>query len=394
MCFEKIKAEENMKNLCYLGYYDVPENKTENRNYVLAASNKMTYICSALNRAGWDVEIVSSSGTKNKKRYPGKCIQVSDHTTLQLFPALGTGCKLRRIASVLTMQWHVFWYLLRNTHRGEPVLAYHSLGYARMLRFLKKIKGFRLILEVEEIYADVTGDERARKREMKLFEKADAYLFPTELLDEKLNTKGKPSVIIYGTYQAEENRKCSFEDTDMQSKIHCVYAGTFDPRKGGAQAAAAAAEHLPSNYHIHILGFGSEEDTKNMQYKIAEIASKSAATVTYDGLLSGEEYIRFIQSCQIGFSTQIPDAAFNDTSFPSKVLSYMANGLRVVSVRIKTLERSEISDLLYYYDENSPEAIAEAVGNIDLLQSYDSRELIRQLDAKFTREVGELLNAK
>ena len=54
-----------MKKLHYIGYYDMPENKTENRNYVLAATNKMTYICSALNRAGWDVEIVSASGTKN-----------------------------------------------------------------------------------------------------------------------------------------------------------------------------------------------------------------------------------------------------------------------------------------------------------------------------------------
>lgn len=36
----------------YLGYYDVVSNAEENRNHVLAASNKMTYIVSALERCG------------------------------------------------------------------------------------------------------------------------------------------------------------------------------------------------------------------------------------------------------------------------------------------------------------------------------------------------------
>lgn len=383
-----------MKKILYLGYYDTAENADENRSYVLAATNKMTYICSALNRAGYEVEIVSASGTKNKKSYPGKKVQLTEYTTLQLFPTIGTGCKLRRIVKLLAIQWHIFWYLVRSTHRGELILAYHSLGYARMLWFLKKIKRFRLILEVEEIYADVTGDEHARRQEMRLFKAADAYLFPTELLDDKLNTEGKPSVIIYGTYQVEEERKCSFDQPGPQEKIHSVYAGTFDPRKGGAQAAAAAAEYLPSNYHVHILGFGSEENKKNLQRQIEKLANKGGAAATYDGLLSGEDYIRFIQSCQIGFSTQIPDAAFNDTSFPSKVLSYLANGLRVVSVRIKALERSAVSGLLYYYNENTPEAIAGAVRKIDFTQPYDSRIVIRELDAKFVREIGMLLDFK
>lgn len=384
-----------MNKLYYLGYYDCSQNQTEKRYYVLSATNKMTYICSALNRAGWDVELVSASGTQNNRYYPGKRLQITPNTELKLFHTLGRGCKLRRVASVLAMQLQVFLYLLFNTKRGEPILAYHSLGYVRMLWLLKKLKGFRLILEVEEIYADVNGDERARKCEMRLFKAADAYLFPTELLDEKLNAEKKPSVIIYGTYQVEQDRKCSFEVDELRDenmpKIHCVYAGTFDPRKGGAQAAAAAAEHLPSNYHVHILGFGSNDDTKQMQEQIERVA-QAGGNVTYDGLLSGEDYIRFIQSCQVGFSTQMPDVAFNDTSFPSKVLSYLANGLRVVSIRIKALERSAISDLLYYYDENNPQAIAEAVKKVDFSQQYDSRDLIKQLDEKFVRDLCEMLS--
>lgn len=380
-----------MEKIYYLGYYDVLENKKENRSYVLAATNKMIYICSALKNAGNNVEIISAAGTKNRKSCAGKYEKTKEGIDLKLFYSLGRGNKIKNVIDRMIIRWQLFFYLLKNVKRGEKILAYHSLGYSKLLKFLKKIIGFKLILEVEEIYSDVSGNDKTRKMEQDIIDAADAYVFPTELLDEKLNKKKKPSVIIYGTYQVEENRNCGFESEELKNKIHLLYAGTFDPRKGGAIAAAAAGV-LPSDYHIHVLGFGSEKDTNNLKEQIKKIAEKSEAGVTYDGLLSGEEYIRFVQSCQVGFSTQMPDAAFNETSFPSKVLSYLANGLRVVSVRIKALEKSSIGDLLYFYDEQTPDAIAAAVRNIDFSQPYDSRKRIKELDKEFTKQIGEMLN--
>ena len=46
---------------------------------------------------------------------------------------------------------------------------------------------------------------------------------------------------------------------------------------------------------IHILGFGTDRDTENLKSIIDETNLKTNATVTYDGLLSGNEYIRFLQ---------------------------------------------------------------------------------------------------
>ena len=387
-----------MKKIFYVGYYDTDNNQSENRNYVLAATNKMTYICSALNRAGWEVEIVSASGTRNRTGCPGGLVSISDGTILRRFPDIGAGNVFKRVLSRNLMRGRLFWYLFRNTKRDDPVLAYHSLGYIGMLRFLKKIKGIRLLLEVEEIYGDVTGQDKDRRREMKLFHEADAYIFPTELLEETVNQAGKPSVIIYGTYQVEKDRKCNIFRENHQSEhekmIHCVYAGTFDPRKGGAVAAAPAAEYLPENYHIHILGFGNATEVQNMKDLISELSKKSKAKITYDGLLSGEDYIRFIQSCDIGLSTQNPDAEFNATSFPSKILSYMANGLRVVSIRIPAIERSAVGGQLYYYNEQTPRKIAEAIKKVDFSQPYDSCQLIKNLNEKFVVERGALLNVE
>ena len=203
----------------------------------------------------------------------------------------------------------------------------------------------------------------------------------------KINFSDKPYAITHGTYHVEPDRNFRFDD----NKIHVVYAGTLDPRKGGAASAAAAARYLPENYHVHILGFGSDEQIANMKSLIEDVNRISSADVSYDGVLSGEDYIRFLQACQIGLSTQNPDAAFNATSFPSKVLSYMANGLRVVSIRIDAVESSAVGDMITYYDDQSPEAIAKAIIGVDISQPYDSRQRIVQLDEQFKRDLKRLI---
>ncbi len=62
------------------------------------------------------------------------------------------------------------------------------------------------------------------------------------------------------------------------------------------------------------------------------IAAKTKCKITYDGAFYVKKYYEFLQKCHIGLSTQNPYEPFNNSSFPSKVLVYMANGLRVVSV--------------------------------------------------------------
>ena len=379
-----------MKKIFYLGYYDTPQNKSENRNIVLSATNKMSYVIESIESVGYSVEVISASQTKNNKAYPEKTVKIGKNSSLKLFKTLPWGNKVRRIISVIDMRRRYKSYLLKNLGPEDTLIAYHSVPYSEFLVRAKKKRGFRLILEVEEIYADVNGKETDRIKEYKAFQAADAYIFPTKILDYKLNTEAKPSVIIHGTYKVEPDRKTKIND----DKIHIVYAGTFDPRKGGAIASVGAAEFLDENYHLHILGFGSNQDKQNLLSEIEVINKESKCKVTFEGLLSGEDYIRFIQSCHIGLSTQNPSGAYNDTSFPSKILSYMVNGLRVVSIRIPVVETSAIGEHINYYDEQTPEKIANAIKSIALGDKYDGRRKVEEIDLKFKNSIGEILDAR
>lgn len=368
----------------YIGYYDTTVGR---RNMCLAAVNKMNYIAEALNNIGLSVEIISLS-TSTDKTLPLE-EKLNEKTTIKYFKALKKRKgKIGRIINVLAQRVKIFTYCMKNIAKEEEVIVYHSLGLMSPVYLAKKIKGFKLILEVEEFYNDVHKRSNLSPIKEKIFiDCADKYIFPTDLLNCKFNKKNKPYALICGTYKAEKDRICQRDD----EKIHVVYAGTFDFVKGGVLAAIESAKYLSENYHLHIAGFGTGDETKKTLEKIEEISKKSGALITYEGLLSGEEYIRFIQSCHIGLSTQNPEADFNASSFPSKILSYMANGLRVVTIDIPAVKTSDVGEEMYYYDKQSGAEIAKAIMSVDLNEGYDSREKLERLDRKFTERMKALL---
>lgn len=384
-----------MKKIKYLSYYVQDGSNFQHRNITLAAVNKIDYICAALNKTGYYVELISASGTKDKKHcYRGFYKEIGVMRSLRMFFTFPWGNKIQKILSFVSMRFFLFLELMK-LKKDEKFIVYHSLGYMRLVEFAHRMRRFQLILEVEEIYSDVNGEEGLRKRETAFLKSADSYIFSTELLNQRLNSKKKPYTIIYGTYQIEQDKGRLFENMQLQQKkpraIHCVYAGTFDSRKGGAAAAVMAALFLPSDYHVHILGFGNEGDTNKLKKLLTECKKKCKCKLSFHGCLSGEDYIRFIQSCDIGLSTQNPDADFNATSFPSKILSYMGNGLRVVTIRIPAIELSSIGKYMYYYDRQEPQEIAKAILKVDINEFYDSRKVIMELSDKFEMEIADML---
>ncbi len=381
-----------MNKIFYIGFYNTNENAYEGRSHNLAASNKMTYIVSAMEKLGYSVDVISASATTKKSFFRGKTVPLGERSQLRLFTTWPYSPRVLRILGRYHLRVQMMWYLLRYIKKGDTVLVYHSLALMGRIRWLKRLKKIRLIIEVEEFYGDVMQNQDVSDKEQKFFQIADGYLFPAKRLEQKVNIKKKPHVIIHGTYQAEEDLGAHFEKPEWQHKIHCVYAGTFDPRKGGVQAAVNAAKYLPAGYHMHILGAGSQKDILAIKRKLEEISQLGSCTASYDGCLRGEQFTRFLQCCHIGLSTQNPNAAFNDTSFPSKILTYMTNGLQVVTVRIPVVEESSVGKWMHYYDKQDPEQIAAAIRSVaECEDKVDVRSVIADLDREFMKNMRDLL---
>lgn len=351
-----------------------------------ACQQKSAYLAKKMDALGREYCVISLAEADTKNGfYKTRKFELTEHGKYVLWGGFGKPNKVARRLHYYFRRGQLRRFLSK-LNESDTVIAYHSLITSDIFYKYKKKYKFKFFLELEEIYQDVVDCGKLKASwERKVISISDGYILATESLSKAVATD-KPYIVVNGTYHAEPKRDVCFDD----ERIHCVYAGTFDPTKGGAAAAAAAA-FLPENYHVHILGFGSEKQVEDLKEQIRKVQKTAKCLITYDGLKSGEEYIQFLQKCHIGLCTQISDAKYTETSFPSKILVYLANGLRVLSVRIPAVEQSAVGDILYYYDKQEPEEIAKAIMGISIDESYDSRALLKQLDMECVDNLKQLM---
>lgn len=367
-------------------YYLIHFDNKKNRNVTPSAITKGKYVASALASCSSEVEIVSLA-------YPTKdsqdevYYQVSENVICHLFKGKYSNNRIIRYIDHKLYDKKIRKYLKQNVKKEDIIVVYHSLANMKLVKYIKKNVTDKIVYEVEEIYGDVINDEKAKIKELKAFKNASSYIFSNDYLNTIINTKQLPYVTCYGTYEIPTLYKESFND----NLIHCLYAGTLAQNKG-ALNAINVAKYLPNNYLIHILGFGSEKDIADIKNAVNEVNNSYGTTkVIYEGLKLNEEYLKFIQKCQIGLCTQNIDAAFNTTSFPSKILSYMSNGLEVVGVNIAAIKNSKVGQYIQFYNVPDEKEIANAILNINLNAKSNNVDVVKELDKEFKEDLKDML---
>lgn len=369
----------------YIANFDIPENIRQQRSVNLAAVNVMSYISELINDVD-QIEIISPSRTLSKRGvYKATKIKLSNGILLRLPLTIGVSSRIGRIISILLVQIWLLWILLFECKHNETVLVYHSVSLMPIIKFTQRLKRFNLIFEIRELYSDINTNV-SKKRELEYFRIAHKYIFATNQLNDQINSAGKPFIIAPGIYR---NEICSDVKKWDDGKTHLVYAGNFRRAKGGAIASIKIAEHLTPDYTIHILGSGDEASLKEVLCLIEEQNSKGHAKVIYEGVLRGKEFNTFLQKCDIGLSTQNPEGEFNGSSFPSKVLTYMANGLEVVSADIPAVTNSPVGRYIHYYHLATPSSIADTILAVN--SKKNSIDLLTKLDSMLRNELKTFL---
>ncbi len=376
------------KEIKYIGFYDLPDIH-QKRVSTIAAINKMDYICNAINQAGYSVHIISPSWFKDdndKIGYkPKKTFQLNTRKRITFCPSFSTKSKWsRNLKIIFTLSWLFLWLVL-HVRRHEKILVYHVQWLSLPIRWAKKIKGFKLVLEVEEIYGQVWQNKNILNNwERKLIKDSDYFIAVSDVLAKILGDRVK--AIVYGNYTISDS-----ENTHLnQNLINIIYAGSIDYTKGGAYNAVRCAAFLPDHYIVHICGPGSESDTKDLLQHISvvnEIAGKERCK--YHGVLTENEISNLLLSCQIAINPQKSGANML-TLFPSKIIKYLSYNLRVISTRIPSIENSAVSELIYFTEDDRPETFARLIQSVDLNLNYNSKSLIMNLDEDFVDQIKNL----
>lgn len=377
-----------MGNVYYLTSLATPGMEVGQFHISPAGQNKAQYIADQLAAAVPGLEIVSHAETEARRGFfPAQRMPWGQGANFRSFWGFGKPCRVARRLHRWLRQAQLARFLF-GLGPEDTVVAYHFLMLAEILLRAKKARGFRLVLELEEFYQDVAPcTRRQRNAENAIAQAAEGYLLAAQTLAEKIPA-GRPYVVVNGNYTLPEEAAPAPAAPD--GRIHCLYSGSFEIAKQGARIAIEAAEFLPENYCVHICGFGSPEQVKAVRQRIAQVQPRTRCEIRYEGFLSDEQYQAMLSQCRIGLSTLVPDEKFSELCFPSKILVYLSHGLNVVSSKTRAVQQSDVGDLLYYYQNQTPQEVAAAILQVGECPA-DPRQRLRELDEKAGRKIRQLM---
>ena len=362
----------------YAAYYST-EDSGRVKNY--AGEDKVDYICQALNEIGEEVLIISNAKTLENRFAKKEKLHLFQSTNLLYFSSLPRRGIILHAIDVLWGYIQLVLYVLYNIKKTDSVIVYHSLGYRGIWGLLRKLKKFNYILEVEELFQAFDATKSSyKKKERKVFKHPDAFMFSSELLAEDINIDNKPSVIINGIYKKE-----AYLEKIERNIIKVVYAGSLEKQKG-VDYIIPVAEFLPKEYEIHIIGFGSSDDIK----RIEGIIKTTKGNVSYDGVFKGMAYIDYLQKCDIGVCIQDENDVFNRYEYPSKIFSYISNGLQVIANDLIQLRKSKVFPYLHIVYSKKPQDIARRIKSC-MENKIDSEDVLKMLDRNFKEEIQTII---
>lgn len=136
----------------------------------------MDYIISALSSTNNEfcIYVPHISRIKELKYYPASSEEYNGVKVLYE-RTFGIPNFFFKISAVIFSYYNLIKYILK-LGKDDIVILYHSESFSKIIRFLRKIKKFKLIIEVEEIYSAVYN-----KSLKKLIERLNLFLMPMVL---------------------------------------------------------------------------------------------------------------------------------------------------------------------------------------------------------------------
>lgn len=374
------------KKVTYLGHYDLLRNGKQERVYSLAGARKIDFVCDELVQLGFDVNLVSAaySNLNGHGKVSGTTERIRDGITLILAPSNKATNKLERIKRVLGARLWLFCYLLRNCKKDDCVVVYHNYADALAIVLAQKIKGFKLILQIEEQYSMVwklSPFQKWREKLLLEYGKENA-LVVSELLAERLKITNP--IVSYGNYRVYEGQIPSKRSNE---NIVLVFTGMIETVRNGAFLSIECMKYLPSNYTLYLSGpvsKGTEEQFYTSIDNVNQGCGREACV--YKGMLGDSEYENLLLSADIALNPQ-REGSFGDFVFPSKILTYMSYGLQVVSTKGRSIVESELAGCIAFAEDFTAESVANTIQRVANSPLTDYRDVLNKLEMDFRRKL-------
>lgn len=248
-----------------------------------------------------------------------------------------------------------------------------SICYAaRFVRLIKKTKIIGIVTDVpghtsgarakllpwwRRTLRQISG--RLTKNSVK---KYDGYLLLTEAMNDVVNPKDKPYIVIEGHSDISMKDRDNLLENKTKEKT-IMYAGGTHKEFGMAMLVEAFLMLNNPEWVLHIYGDG------NYQNELKTIASKYK-NVIYHGLCPNADVVEAQLEAWLTVNPRITNAEYVKYSFPSKTLECMVSGTPLLTTRLAGMPK-DYYPYVYLFDEESKEGFMQVLDKVFSLSAEE-----------------------
>lgn len=212
---------------------------------------------------------------------------------------------------------------------------------------LSKLLKFKCIAIVTDLPRDIGGKfSISKKINQVLQNKYDGYILLTEAMNEVVNEKNKPFVVIEGITDSNMKQKENNIENKYKEKV-CIYAGGLYEKYGVKNLVEAFKLLKQDNIRLHIYGAGELEEYLN---KIEDNRIK------YFGVVENEKVVDEEIKAALLINPRFSDEEYTKYSFPSKNMEYMASGTPLLTTKLPGMPK-EYYDYVYCFEDETVEGM-------------------------------------
>lgn len=273
--------------------------------------------------------------------------------------------------------------LVWNRSKRDSIIVCDVLNNTKCLaaRFVRFFKGTRILGIVTDVPGHTSGarnkmlpkwQQVLRKYIVKATKgsvtKYDGYLLLTEAMNEIVNPKKKPYIVIEGHSDIEMGKRENSLENKYEKKT-IMYAGGTHKEFGMAMLVEAFLAVNNPDWELHIYGDGNYQETLK---GIAEEHSN----VKYFGMHPNTEIVAAQLKAWVLVNPRITDAEYVKYSFPSKTLECMVSGTPLLTTRLAGMPK-DYYPYVYLFDEETPGGFENALKKV----FSESQEALHQRGA-------------
>ena len=199
----------------------------------------------------------------------------------------------------------------------------------------------------------------------KIIQYFKSYVFMTEQMNQVINLKQKPYLVIEG----QVDLAMEMQKNDLAEKRFpriCMYAGGIQRIYGVPELVEAFIKVDIPDAELHIYGDG---DYANELTNICLTHNK----VKYFGTRLNSEIVKAEIEASLLINPRPTHELYTKYSFPSKNMEYMASGTPVLTTRLPGMPK-EYEEFVYLINDETIDGIGEALVSV----LSDSREVLHQ----------------